>query len=291
MIITNLKQLEQFKNIPGIYKLKILKHGKKYIGEAEDLYDRLINQYQNEIKYNINRPIIHALKYHGFNLNSIEIELINWGDDMKDVWTRQALETACIDEYDTLTYDYGNIKGNGYNVLLFCFNRSGTIHSPETLAKLEKTRLRGENHPLFGIGHTQESKDKMSKSQKALYENGYINPNQEKQISIEQKEKLSNSLKEYYKVHPNPNKKNKPPKTKSKISEKTRQKMKDKRKLQDMSHLKKKVKQIDKDTGQVIKIWDSISEASKFFGISHSSIYGSIKNIKRTIAGFRWQYL
>jgi hypothetical protein len=77
MIITEMKQLEDFRGVPGIYKFRFIPNDKKYIGESADLWDRIICQYPNEIKYTEHRPVINALRKYDWE--NIEIELLDWG--------------------------------------------------------------------------------------------------------------------------------------------------------------------------------------------------------------------
>lgn len=51
----------------------------------------------------------------------------------------------------------------------------------------------------------------------------------------------------------------------------------------------KSVKQLDKQ-GNVIKLWDSISEASRELEISVTSISNCLKGLSKTAGGFIWHY-
>lgn len=227
MIITNFEQLKDFIGIPGIYKFTNIKNNKIYIGEAQDLHERLVIGYRDEIKQEIERPIIYALINYGWK--GFEIELINWGDDFKDIQARQALETACIEHFNSLTKDYENIKGNGYNILLFSFSRVGTKHSEKTKKlfseqrKGEKNANFGKNiwkdkiHPMKGkkcskerveknrlaqLGHIRSEESKQKQSESIIGENHW---NFGKKTSLETKQKISNTLKKRAKSIENPN--------------------------------------------------------------------------------------
>ena len=60
-----------------------------------------------------------------------------------------------------------------------------------------------------------------------------------------------------------------------------------------MSHCNKKVIQIDKNTDEIIKIWDSISDASEqVLGDRKSSrISAACRGKYKTVGGFKWLYL
>ena len=51
---------------------------------------------------------------------------------------------------------------------------------------------------------------------------------------------------------------------------------------------KKQVKQLTLD-GELIKIWDSAAEASKELGIS--GVYRGANGTRKTVGGFRWEYV
>jgi group I intron endonuclease len=57
--------------------------------------------------------------------------------------------------------------------------------------------------------------------------------------------------------------------------------------------LRKKVKQIDIETGNVINIFESISEAGRILNISRQAIGLCCRNYKwvKTAAGFKWEYI
>lgn len=77
-----------------------------------------------------------------------------------------------------------------------------------------------------------------------------------------------------------------------KHSEETIRHLRDLAKQRDMSHCNKKVIQIDKITGEIIKIWDSISDASEqVIGDRKSSrITAACKGKYKSAGGFKWLY-
>ena len=58
----------------------------------------------------------------------------------------------------------------------------------------------------------------------------------------------------------------------------------------DKSYAFKKVKQIDKNTGEIIKIWNSIKEAAYNMSVSATSISRSARGKRPTVCGFKWEY-
>ena len=53
---------------------------------------------------------------------------------------------------------------------------------------------------------------------------------------------------------------------------------------------KKSVKQINKETNEIIKVYPSITDASKETGIQHSSISNACNGKYTTAGGFKWNY-
>jgi Cu2+-containing amine oxidase len=97
--------------------------------------------------------------------------------------------------------------------------------------------------------------------------------NDGKERTEEHKKNLSKSLKG--RISPNKNKK---------FDEERR------KKLSESSTCKRKVKQIDLNDN-VIKIWDSISEAQKTLQIRHiSEVCRNVRN-QKTAGGFKWEYI
>ena len=57
------------------------------------------------------------------------------------------------------------------------------------------------------------------------------------------------------------------------------------------SPIRKSIKQINKDTGKLIRIWSTITEAAKFFKLTGcSSICAALHGENETSCGFVWQY-
>lgn len=142
--------LEEIPQKAGIYKFTNQINNKEYIGQAIRLRDR-VRDYKSEI---YPRPINQAIIKYGWE--NFKIEIIHWFEERPDVTTLWALETACIDEYKTLT------TNNGYNVCFFASSKFGVKLSEANKEKLKQ--YRGEKAAFFGRKHTEESKAKMRKN-------------------------------------------------------------------------------------------------------------------------------
>lgn len=75
-------------------------------------------------------------------------------------------------------------------------------------------------------------------------------------------------------------------------SEETRNKLREIARDRDMSHCNKKVIQLDKITGEIIKIWDSISDAAEqvLGDKKNSRISAVCRGRAKSAGGFRWLY-
>ena len=184
-------------------------------------------------------------------------------DSHKDRWIRKMindndeLDIIIIDIVDQTECQYWEKFYISYYKFIGCKLTNGTNG--------------GDQPPSTkGRKHTEESKLKMSNTKK-----GKPIPwlNDGKERTEEHKKNLSKSLKG--RISPNKNKK---------FDEERR------KKLSESSTCKRKVKQIDLNDN-VIKIWDSISEAQKTLQIRHiSEVCRNVRN-QKTAGGFKWEYI
>ena len=183
-------------------------------------------------------------------------------DSYKDRWIRKMvnynidIDIIIIDSVEQKEWQYWEKFYISYYKYIGCKLTNGTNGGDEPPS-------------TKGRKHTEESKLKMSKTKK-----GKPVPwlNDGKERTEDHKKNLSKSLKG-----------RKSPNKGKKFNEERR------KKLSESSTCKKKVKQIDLE-GNVIKIWDSISQAQKTLQIRHiSEVCKRIKSHK-TSGGFKWEY-
>ena len=173
-----------------VYLVKNLVNGKMYFGITENDFD---TRYKHgDISNTHNDHLKSSIKKYGienFEINK-EFDVAYTEDDLYD------LEDMYMCIYNTLDPKYGYNK-----------KRSGSKHkgngklNEQTKQKISESRKgqhSGEKHPLYGIGHSDESKKKMSDSQKRLYEQGYVNPTKGKHLSEEHKQRLSETRKQKF---------------------------------------------------------------------------------------------
>lgn len=144
-----------------VYMVRNLINGKIYFGITENDFD---TRYDGDITHTHNEHLRHSIEKYGIENFEINKEFdVAYNQD--DLWD---LEDMYICLYNTLDKHYGYNK-----------------------------RRSGSKRKGFGK-HSEESKRKMSESQKALYDNGYINPMQGYEWNEEQLQQKSNSMKAYY---------------------------------------------------------------------------------------------
>lgn len=223
-----------------IYCIENIENGKKYIGLTKDYVKRWYGHKRSFICGNrISTAMQNAINKYGVDKFKFYILIICFDDDMP------YYEKEYIKKYKTL------VKENGYNIL-----EGGNSYRDVT----EKDR-----------NAIKEGQKRSEKWKKALEEKRIGRKNCKH--SDEDKKKISESLKKYYKNNSN-----------SKVSvniEKHRQIM--------AKAVGRKVDQYDKD-GKFIKTYDSISEAERNTGVSNKNIAHVLRGRSQTAGGYCWQY-
>lgn len=170
-------------------------------------------------------------------------------------------------------------------------------------SKMQSETISGENHPMYGKHHSEETRKKLSESHKGLFSGnknpmfgirrtGKDNPMYGKCLSEETKKKLSNALS----GENNPN-------YGKEFSNDTKLKMRnakigkydgDKNPMYGIRGKDKvnakKVAQYDLN-GNLIKIWDCIKEAADNLNIFAQNISACCRGVIKKSGGYIWKYI
>ena len=305
---------------PGVYLLTCLVGEKKsYCGEGLNLKKRIAQHRCSEHNNVKDEIIVRAIRKYGWYNFEIRI-LERFKEGSKTKLELLDLEEAYIVHYNLLDNDIG------YNVLARGTDRTGFKHSEETKDRISESTsgqnnpmfgLKGENHPKWGKLHSLDAISKISGENNVMF--GKIGEKHHsfgKKYSQERRDKISASL----------SGKKKSPEHCIKISEanlgkKLSQSTKDKisqalsgeknpnfGKTGNKSHLfgrknsketiakravsrKIPVNQLDKNTGEIIKVWDSATDAGESLGINCSNIPACCNGKQKSSHGFRWEYV
>ena len=211
----------------------------------------------------------NAIQKYGWE----NFEHIILAEDLDEEKAKQ-LEREYIKKYNTQNPKYGyNLTSGGDGV------RNWTP-SEEWKRKL-KERM-NENPTMLGKHHSQEVKEKISKMAK------------ERMESVDYRNRISTSLKEYYKIHDNPRKG-------VTLSDETKKKLSDNHKGNPIyiengkkrgEQIRRRVNQYDLE-GNYIKTFNSILEASNEIGVLGEVISRCCKRRKqsKSAGGFQWRYV
>lgn len=248
-----------------IYLITNKINGKKYVGQTQqsDINDRWC-EHKRVSEHTLGRYIYNAYKKHGIENFKFQIVCICFDSDCN------IYEEYYIKKFDCLA-------PNGYNLMSGGKNFK---HHPDTLKKMsESIKAYKKLHPQVC---TEETRKKLSESLK-----GEKNPNFNKPMSEEQKQKISETHKKLIKE--GKIKQNKG----YELSEKQIEALKKGRELVNKSNghfAIKKVGKYDLD-GKLLAKYVSISEAGRKENILYQSICKVCKGKYKTAGGFIWKYI
>lgn len=245
--------------IQGIYCIKNKINNEIYIGSSIHIYKRR-NRHFSELRNNKHKNYKLQRLYNLHGEESFLFYLIESVDIKENLISREQ-------------YYIDNLKPQ-ININLIANSSLGVKRSEETKEKIRQANLGLKHHEwrnkikseaMSGDknwtktkGFSEESKLKMSESQKKLYESGYISPKLNKEVSIETKEKMSKSRKKLFEngyVHPR----------------------------------LKKVNQYSLEN-EFIKTWESLSEVEKELGISRTAICNCLNGLSKKSNNYIWKY-
>lgn len=138
-------------------------NGKKYIGSAYKLYNR-INDYFKSVYKPSNRLIDRSMIKYGkdkFSLIILEIIDKNYYEDIFPFYVDKKIFKSLLLSRKQL---YIDLYKPEYNLCPTAGSFLGFLHSEET-----KNKLRGPLNPFYGKTHTTESLEKISNASKGGY--------------------------------------------------------------------------------------------------------------------------
>lgn len=239
-------------NKVGIYCIRNIVNNKVYIGKSINIYARIAAHIYdlNTKSKNENRHLINAwYKYGRENFEYFVIEYLPLDEEL--IKTR---ELYWIEKYDSTNRD------EGYNLRM---DSSTKMIVHDETKKLLSESVKGIKNPNYGNKWTNEQKKKMSDLKKQQYAEGvqkYIPEHTKKGITIRNQRWIEN------------------PDLKEEMICKVRK-----------ANTKYKIYQYDKNTMELIKIWNCINDILvENPNYKKHNIYAVCSGEKPTIYGYIW---
>lgn len=256
-------------------------NGKRYLEKKNDKYihpafARAIKKYGWD---NFNHEVVanNLTKEEADNFEKLFIEKLNtmnpkYGYNLKDGGSNGSLSEETRKKISeshkgNKNYMYGKQMSEETKQKL-SESHKGKMVSEETKKKISES-LQGENNYLYGKHLSEETKQKISESHKG------------KTLSDEHKRKIGEAVKG--EKHPLYGKSH---------TEETKEKMR-KSHIGLLTGVKnpnaRKIAQYDLK-GNLIRIWDSMSDSARELGINYQNIYRCCKGERQKAGGFIWKY-
>ena len=236
----------------GIYCIRNIVNNKVYIGKSKNIYTRMMQHVYNlQVKSkDENRHLIHAWhKYGKENFEYFVLEYLPVDDQL--VADR---ELYWMEQYNSTNRKFGyNLRKDSKTKMI--------VH--EETKDLLRESVKGENNPNYNHKWSDEQKKRMSEIKKQCYKNGtqkYIPENAKKGLAVRAKRWEEN------------------PELKNQMREKVKKAI-----------TKYKIYQYDKNTNELIKVWDYIADIIKENPTyKRHNIYAVCSGEKKSMYGYKW---
>lgn len=215
------------------------------------------------------------------------IQKYNWSNFLHEIlFENLTQEEAGQKEIELIKKYKSNQIQFGYN--LQSGGTSGYVYTDEAKQKMKENHadFSGENHPLYGKHHSDDTKLILSQKAKKRYEeNG--SPLKGRKLTDEQKRVLSDIAKNRFSIPENNPFYNKhhTQETKNILSEKAKERYKDPTKNPNYGNTRKV---ICLDSGVV---YTSVKHVSEEFGLSMAALYKNCTGKNDKCGGYRFRYL
>lgn len=241
--------------------------GKSYVGVTSGLVDDRWNQHvYSALKLDSQYAIHRALRKHG--VDAFRVDVVETCDDYGELIEAEKDWISWLGTYE-----------NGYNMTrggegtLGNRGNLGKKKSVETRAKMSvAARSRSEetkrklSESLRGKRHSVETKEKISKTLTG------------KNLTDEHRKNIRDALNDSSLIE-----KNRTAHLRENLSEDTL------RKISEASS--RSIEQIDPETGEVLRVFNRIRDASEFVGVKSNSITHVLKGRSKTCRGYFWKYV
>lgn len=263
----------------GIYKITNLLNGKSYIGQSIDIEQRF-KQHKNLKRLNSeDSPLHRAIKKYGLECFSFEILELCKKEELDE------FERYYIEKYDT--------RKKGYNLTDGGQGCSGKQTKKHTLSISESKK--GVLNPMFGKKQTDDAISKRVQSfkktiqsmEKEKFDNWHkkIGEKHKNKIIVDTvRNKISKSLKNYYKNNPITEEKRK------NMSERQKGKtLSEETKIKISKRISKRIYKFSMNK-ELIKEYESATEAMKECKINKANISACCHKRKKSAGGFIWSF-
>lgn len=273
--------------ISGIYTSEETKFNSIYIGSTVNLKNRIFDNHIPAIKSDNHSNIKIQNYYNKYGENCFKLFILENVDDNKK-------DSLLIEEQKWIDFYRSVPDINLFNIVLDVINHTCEVETRQKMSETRKKqqRWKGENNPFYGIKrmgaenpffgqkHSEETRKLISDI---------------RYKTIEQKgswwlgKKHSQEAKEKIRIF----------RTGKRQTEKTKEKLRqiNKSKNIDYSHQMKPVKQINRISGEIIKIWPSAISVKRELKIDNSSIMKCCSKYLSKgqhpalqAGGYKWEY-